>query len=151
MTIYQLSGLYIFPINNVYKTNAKLETKNYHYSYVTMRVMASEITRISIVYSTVCSGADQRKHQSSGSLAFVRGIHCWPVDSMHKNLVMRKMFPFDDIIMTGVDEDIPQMMLESEDHYKSQGTDGTNIHKMKLSFLIAMAWNASGAASACSH
>ena len=48
---------------------------------------------------TVYSGADQRKHQSSTSLAFVRGIHRWPVNSPHKWPVARKMFPFDDVIM----------------------------------------------------
>ena len=36
--------------------------------------MASQITNLPIVYLTVCSGADQRKHQSSASLAFVREI-----------------------------------------------------------------------------
>ena len=50
-----------------------------HYNDVTMSVMASEITSITIVYSTVYSGPHQRKHQSSASLAFVRGIHQWPV------------------------------------------------------------------------
>ena len=44
--------------------------------------------------------ADQRKHQSSASLAFVRGIHQGPVNSPHKWPVTRKMFPFDDVIMT---------------------------------------------------
>ena len=44
-------------------------------------------------------GADQRKHQSSASLAFVRGIHRSPVNSPYKGPVTRKMFPFDDIIM----------------------------------------------------
>ena len=43
--------------------------------------------------------ADQRKHQSSASLAFVRGIHRWPVNSPHKWPVTRKMFPFDDVIV----------------------------------------------------
>ena len=66
---------------------------------VIMSVMASQITSISIVYWTVCSGADQRKHQSSASLAYVRGIHQSLVDSPHKGPVMWKMFPFDDIIM----------------------------------------------------
>ena len=42
-----------------------------------MSKMASQITRLMIVYSTVYSSADQRKHQSSASLAFVRGIHRW--------------------------------------------------------------------------
>ena len=64
-----------------------------------MSAIASQITGVSIVYSTVCSGADQRKHQSSASLAFVRGIHRWPVDSPHKGPVTRKIFPFDDVIM----------------------------------------------------
>ena len=48
---------------------------------------------------SVCSGADQRKHQSPVSLPFVRGIHRWPVNSPHKGPVTRKMFPFDDVIM----------------------------------------------------
>ena len=48
-----------------------------HYSYVIMSAMASQITSLTIVYSTVYSGADQRKHQRSASLAFVRGIHRW--------------------------------------------------------------------------
>ena len=61
--------------------------------------MASQITSLIIVYSTVYSGADQRKHQSSASLAFVRGIHRWPVNSPHKWSVTRKMFPFDDVIV----------------------------------------------------
>ena len=61
--------------------------------------MASQITSLTIVYSTVYSGADQRKHQSSASLAFVRGIHRSLVNSPHKGPVTRKMFPFDDVIM----------------------------------------------------
>ena len=64
-----------------------------------MGAMASQITSLTIVYSTVYSGVDKRKHQSSASMAFVRGIHRWPVDSPHKGLVTRKMFPFDDVIM----------------------------------------------------
>ena len=70
-----------------------------HYSDVLMRAMASQITGVSTVCSAVCSGADQRKHQSSASLAFVRGIHRWPVNSPHKGPVTRKMSPFDDVIM----------------------------------------------------
>ena len=71
----------------------------YRYSDVIMSAMASLTTGVSIVCSTVCSGTDQRKHQSSASLAFVRGIYRWPMTSPHKWLVMRKMFPFDDVIM----------------------------------------------------
>ena len=61
--------------------------------------MASQITSLTIVYSSVYSGADQRKHQSAASLAFVRRIHRWPVNSPHKRSVTRKMFSFDDVIM----------------------------------------------------
>ena len=64
-----------------------------------MSAMTSQITGVSIVYSTVCSGPNQRKHRSSASLAFVRGIHRWPVNSLHKGPVTRKMFPFDAVIM----------------------------------------------------
>ena len=57
-----------------------------------MSMMASRITCLTIVYSTGYSGADQRKHQSSVSLAFVRVIHRWPVNSPHKGPVRRKCF-----------------------------------------------------------
>ena len=70
-----------------------------HYSDVIMGVMAFQLTSLRIVYSTVYLGADQRKHQISASLAFVRGIHQWPMNSPHKGPVTRKMFPFDDVIM----------------------------------------------------
>ena len=59
----------------------------------------SQITSLMIVYSAVYSGEDQRKHQSSTSLAFVWGIHRWLVNFLHKCTVTRKMFPFDDVIM----------------------------------------------------
>ena len=64
-----------------------------------MGAIASQITSLTIVYSTVYSGADQRKHQSSASLAFVRGNHRGPVNSTHKWPVTRKSFPFDDVII----------------------------------------------------
>ena len=53
-----------------------------------------------IIYLTVYSSADQRKSQSFASLAFVRGIHRWPVNSPHKWPGTRKMFSFDDVIMS---------------------------------------------------
>ena len=70
-----------------------------HYGDVIMGAMASQITSLTIVYSTVYSDADQRKHQGSASLAFVWGR---PVNS-HKWPVTRKMFPFDDVIMSYLD------------------------------------------------
>ena len=72
---------------------------NLHYNDVIMSMIASQITSLTIIYSTVYSGTDQRKHQSSASLAFVRGIHRWLVNSPHKGSVTRKMFPFYDVII----------------------------------------------------
>ena len=69
------------------------------YTDVIMGTMASQITSLTIVSSTVYSGTDQIKYYSSASLAFVREIHRWPVNSPHKGPVTRKMFPFDDVIM----------------------------------------------------
>ena len=73
-----------------------------HYNDVIMGAMASQITGVSIVYPSVYSDADHRKHQSSASLTFVRGIHRWPVNSPHKGPVTRNMFPFDDVIMSNL-------------------------------------------------
>ena len=70
-----------------------------HYNDVIMGRIASQIASLTIVSSTVYSGADQRKHQSSASLAFVRGIHRGQMNSPHKWPLTRKMFPFDDVIM----------------------------------------------------
>ena len=66
-----------------------------HYSEVIMSAMMSKITSLTIVYSIVYSSRDQRKHQSSPSLAFVRWIHRWPAQMAST----RKMFPFVDVIM----------------------------------------------------
>ena len=71
----------------------------HHYSDVIMGAVASQITIITIVFSTVYSDADQRKHQSSASLAFGLGIHQGPVNSPHKWPVMWNTFPFDDVII----------------------------------------------------
>ena len=64
-----------------------------------MGTVASQITSLTIVYKTVYSDANQSKHPSSASLAFVWGIHRGPVNSPHKWPVTRKMFSFDDVIM----------------------------------------------------
>ena len=69
-----------------------------YYNDVIMGTMASQITSLTIVYSTVYSRRKSKKHQSSTSMAFVRGIHRWPVNSPHKGPVTRIMFPFDDVI-----------------------------------------------------
>ena len=55
-------------------------TQGYHYNDVIMGGLASQITILTTVYWSVYSDADIRKHQSSASLTFVRGIHRWPVN-----------------------------------------------------------------------
>ena len=71
----------------------------WHHCDVIMSTMASQITSLTIVYSSIHSGRDKKNHQSSASLAFVRGVHRRPVNSPHKWPVTRKMFPIDDVIM----------------------------------------------------
>ena len=84
---------------------------NMYYPDVTMSALAPQITSFTVVYSTVYSGADQRKHQSSASLASVRGIHRWPVNYPHKRPVRQKMFPFDDVTM---DNDVSFIMSRQQ-------------------------------------
>ena len=88
----------LFPTN--YKIWYTGEDEQTHYDDVIMTMLASQITSLTVVYSIVYSSVNQRKHQSSASLAFVREIHRGPVNFPHKWPVTRKMFPFDDVIMT---------------------------------------------------
>ena len=74
----------------------------WYHNNVIMGAIASQINSPTIVYSTVYSDVDQGKHQSFASLAFIRGIHRWQENSPDKGPVTRKMFPFDDVIMTWV-------------------------------------------------
>ena len=68
------------------------ECQQRHYNGVIMSMKASKITSLTIVYLGVYSGEDLRKHQSPASLALVRGIHRWPVNSPHKRPVTRECF-----------------------------------------------------------
>ena len=96
---FRFASTTVLVVDNVNKWNPD---ERVNYSGVIMGVIASQITSLTIVYSAVYSGADQRKHQSSASLAFVRGIHRWPGNSPHKWPVTRKMFRFDYVIMWSV-------------------------------------------------
>ena len=80
-----------------------------------MGTMASQVTSLTIVYSTD-SGTDQRKHESSVPMAFVRGIH-W-----YRGPVTPKMFPFDDVIMN-----IPEVEW---DHYTMGQQKKFGIHSL---------------------
>ena len=64
--------------------NDNIKTLSPHYGDVIMSAMASQITSLTIVYSSVSLGADKKKHQNSASLAFVWGIRRRPVNSPHK-------------------------------------------------------------------
>ena len=92
------------------KCNGVHQNCIYHYNDVIMSAMASQITGVLIVYSTVCSGSDQRKHQRFAPLAIVRGILRSPVNSPHKEPVTWKMFPFDDVIMHVQDVCLPRAL-----------------------------------------
>ena len=63
-----------FSSAKMYSESFTINSCKIHYSYVTMGAMASQVTSVSILYSTFCSDADQRKHQSSTSLAVVSPV-----------------------------------------------------------------------------
>ena len=94
--------------------------------------MAAQITSLTIVYSIVYSGADQRKHQSSASLAFVRGIHRSPVNSPHIWPVTRKMFPFYDVIMLNTASNFTRV---------SCALSGYCIHVINQPISLLLHWN----------
>ena len=72
------------------------------YSWVCQKAFKLHYNDVTIVYSTGYSGAEQWKHQSSASLAFVGGIHRWQMNSTHIGTVTQAMFPFDDVIMSSM-------------------------------------------------
>ena len=74
-----------------------------------MSAMAYQISYVYIICSIACLGEGQRKHNRSVSLAFVRGIHRWLMDSPHKRTVMHKMFPFDGVIMDAMSYTCPNL------------------------------------------
>ena len=102
-----------------------------HYGDVIMGTIASQITRLTIVYWTVYSDANERKHQSSAPLAFGRGIQRGPVNSLHKWPVTRKMFPFDDVIMH-----MPEWMLTCQLHFREQNS--VTLRQFTMVFIYEM-------------
>ena len=76
----------LFPC--LYAPFVRLYYKFVHYSDVIMSAVVPQITSLTIVYSTVYSGADQRKHQNSASLVSVQGIHRLPMNSQHKGPII---------------------------------------------------------------
>ena len=94
-----LSNCNIYTGKSAYPNRINPWCPRFHYDDVIMTMLASQITSLAVVYSIVYSGVDQRKHQSSASLAFVREIYRGPVNFPQKWPVTRKIFPFDDVIM----------------------------------------------------
>ena len=112
-----------------------------HYCDVIMGAIASQITSLIIIYSTVYSDVDQGKHQSSVSLAFVRGIHRWPVNSPHKWPVTRKMFPFDDVIMESTFIKLFHFTAWEAFHTQKLNNDGHNPwHDYMYVILWVVLW-----------
>ena len=105
-----------------------------HYDDVIMTMLASHITSLTVVYSIVYLGVDQRKHQSSASLAFVWGIHRGPVNSPHKWPVTRKMFPFDDVIMPATVDGCSWQLLQP---YPSHNSFKGSLHDI---FFLVLVW-----------
>ena len=95
-------------------------------------------TSLTIVYCTVYSGAAQRKHQSSASLAFVLGIHPWPVNSPHKRPVARNMFPFDDVIMNEV---YGREVITSGAPFTIMGWFWSQQHGYVITCLVNCGWS----------
>ena len=119
-----------------------IDIKWFHYIGAIMSTMAYQITSLTIIYATVYLSADQRKHQSSASLAFVWGINRWPVNSPHKGPVMRKTFPFDDVIMfiphfTGACDYISMQGLKLN-HVSKRGP--RYIRRWWLEYIIILAY-----------
>ena len=112
-----------------------------HYIDVIMSAIASQITGVSIVYSTVCSGLDQRKHQSSASLAFVRGFHQWPVNSLQKGQQRETCFHF---MTSSCDTDSPVIMRSSSDicmYVYSHDSSKKANNTIKYAYTIKYAFN----------
>ena len=72
--VTEMHQLFVIQVGDIHLTNLLIQLSTVaHYNDVIMGTMTSQITIITIVYSAVYSGADQRKYQSSASLDFVTG------------------------------------------------------------------------------
>ena len=104
-----------------------------------MSPVASQITSLTIAYSTVYSIADHSKYQTSSPMAFISGNHQWPVNSSHRGPVTRKMIPFDDVIMINASyrvcpmKDTRHLDNRIEDHQPFSTCHGLFVY-------IAVAW-----------
>ena len=138
-SLYWIKALVVmFPNMYIhYRLHSISENKYSHYNDVIMTTVASQITGLTFVYSTVYSDTDQRKHQSSASLAFVWGIHRdrW-IPRTKGQLRGKCFFPFDDVIMS-----FPRI-----DIYQMSEYDDTAISEMEdmsaMGEVVASTWDA---------
>ena len=122
--------------NNL-QNNDSIFTNN-HYNDVIMGATTSQITSLAIIYSTVYSGTNQRKHQSSASLAFVWVIHRGPVNSPHKWPVTRKVFPFDDVIMMTQFAHIYQSLCCRCTYYKYSHANTIKTLRLRCCYHVSL-------------
>ena len=116
----------------------------HHYDDVIMGAIASQITSPTIVYWTVYSSANQSKHQSSASLAFVWRIHRGPVNSRHKWPVTRKMFPLDDVIImlfNILDTMCPNHRTKCDVHYSQWNIAWMKTTQFRDADIFATEWS----------
>ena len=103
---YGAEGVFPWGIFVIFSVCASIYAHYCHYGCVIMSAMASQITGISIVYTTVC--LFRRRSKETPKLpvtGLCGGMHRWPVNSSHQRPVTRKIFPFDDVIIVpyGID------------------------------------------------
>ena len=114
----------------------RLHLATAHCSDVIMSAGASQIIGVSSVCLSGCSGAEQRKYQRPVSLAFVRVIQRWPVDSPHKGQVPRKIFSFDDIIIPLLLIDMGRSVLTGE--ATSNRTHCCKVYDIYVKICVAL-------------
>ena len=103
MALFHIAlAVHIAPALAYYDNNEIAMWHWLHYSDVIIGAMASQITSLTFVCSSLYSGADQRKYQSSVSQDFVQGIAQMTGELPTKRPVTWKMFPFDDVIMVSL-------------------------------------------------
>ena len=102
-----------------------------------MGAMASQINTLTIICSTVYSGADHRKHQSSASLAFVWGIHRCPVNSRHKGPVTQKIFH----LMTSSWNDLLSLLFTIDHHRCTVNSPHKGPVTRKIFHSMTSSWN----------
>ena len=146
---YGCVGIYVLRYNEYPYDRLEYDKTEFwnicHYSDVIFGSIASQITSLTIVYSTVYSDADQRKHKSSASLAFVRGIHRGPVNSPHIWPVTREFTGEFPAQMASNAENVSIWWRHHDDwinitHYRSHVVNNKVFRWHLATFQCTLAW-----------